>query len=517
MFKLIKKFFTPPVFKDNEEKSQTAAYLNIIILAIFFGSIITAVINASISILILHTSPDALVMALLGGTGLFFLILYILLRLGYIRSISIVIPTTLWLAFTVPAYTFDGIRDNAIFGYFVVILIAGLVSETFILISFDALSILSVITIFLAETNGIITTTFGTPPPLSDVIIISVLLLISGFLLSAVVGRLSTSYAQAKQSTKDLEESNQELKIAQEILEEQAGKLARRSQYQQASAEVMREAVSTLKTTSLLPKLAELINTQFNLYRMGIFLVDTTGEWIVLSAASGEDIPEELISSFRLKVGSKSIVGYVAEVGQPYITHDVKEDPLFIDDPSTSDVRSEIALPLRIRENTIGVLDVQSREVAAFDDEDISILQTLADQVAIAINNARLFEQQLSTALESARLFQDTQRRAAREQLTGQITDKVHSSPGVEKIIQTALDELHKALGTSHAYVRLGNAPTQDEVQQGDGTPPAGDISPSGEEDTSPVKDASSGTSAEKSDPAKIDDLKDESGASNDG
>ncbi|MEA2008190.1 MAG: GAF domain-containing protein, partial [Chloroflexota bacterium] len=451
----------------------------------------------------------------------------------------------------------------------IVILIAGLVAETPVLIGFDILSILSVILIYLAETNDMITSSFDTYPPMSDVIIISVLLLVSGFLLNAVVGRISASYEQARQSALDLEDSNQKLQTVQGILEKQTNQLERRSRHQQASSEVMREAISALEIESLLPRLAALINERFNLYRMGIFLADSTKEWVVLRAADGEDVDEELISKFRLKIGEEGIVGYVAETGNSFFTDDVREEPKFVDDPKASDVRSEVALPLRVRENIIGVLDMQSRETAAFTDEDMEILQTLADQIAMAINNARLFEQvqesleterraygeisrqawkrllgsqdlsffsdkestipagdlwrpemrtalhtgeiirgedgatlaipikvrdqiigvidgrkpddtewtkekitmletlseQLSTALESARLYEDTQRRATRERMASDITAKMRRAAGVERIVQTALDELYKALGTSRAFIQLGTtAPTQEET-----------------------------------------------------
>ncbi|MDF1513453.1 MAG: GAF domain-containing protein, partial [Anaerolineae bacterium] len=93
----------------------------------------------------------------------------------------------------------------------------------------------------------------------------------------------------------------------------------------------------------------------------------------------------------RLLVGTQGIVGYVALRGQPRIALDVGEDAVFFSNPDLPDTRSEMSLPLRVRDEIIGVLDVQSMERQAFAEDDVAVLQILADQVALAISNARLY------------------------------------------------------------------------------------------------------------------------------
>jgi GAF domain-containing protein len=95
----------------------------------------------------------------------------------------------------------------------------------------------------------------------------------------------------------------------------------------------------------------------------------------------------------RLKVGQAGIVGETAARGEPHVALDVGTDAVFFDNPDLPETRSEVALPLGARGEIIGVLDVQSTEPAAFSQEDVAVLQTLADQVAVAINNAQLFRQ----------------------------------------------------------------------------------------------------------------------------
>ncbi len=100
-----------------------------------------------------------------------------------------------------------------------------------------------------------------------------------------------------------------------------------------------------------------------------------------------------LAREHRLKVGEVGIVGHAAGTGKPRIALDVGADAVFFDNPDLPNTRSEMGLPLKVRDQVIGVLDVQSTEEKAFSDEDIAILQTMADQIAIAIENARLLEE----------------------------------------------------------------------------------------------------------------------------
>ena len=118
-----------------------------------------------------------------------------------------------------------------------------------------------------------------------------------------------------------------------------------------------------------------------------------------------------LAREHRLRVAEEGIVGYVAGFGEPRIALDVGEDAVFFDNPDLPETRSEMALPLEVRDRVIGVLDVQSKESAAFSDEDVSVLQTMADQVALAIDNARL----LSEAEERIQEIRSLLRRESEE------------------------------------------------------------------------------------------------------
>lgn len=168
---------------------------------------------------------------------------------------------------------------------------------------------------------------------------------------------------------------------------------ARRSAQLATVAQVAREAAAIHDLNELLTRTTHLIAEQFSFYHAGIFLLDAAGEYAVLRAANSPGGQRMLARQHRLKVGQVGIVGYVASTLQPRIALDVGEDAVFFDNPDLPETRSEMALPLKIRQQLIGVLDVQSTAAYAFTHEDVDVLQILADQIALAIDNARLIQE----------------------------------------------------------------------------------------------------------------------------
>lgn len=169
--------------------------------------------------------------------------------------------------------------------------------------------------------------------------------------------------------------------------------LRRRSVHLQVAAEVARDATAAQDLGGLLRRATDLIRRRFGFYHVGIFLVDRQGEVAVLEAASGPTVDEMLAQGHRLEVGGASIVGTVTARAEPRVALDVGTEPVHFDHPLLPDTRSEMALPLRVGERVIGALDVQSRRESAFDQDEVAVLQTLADQLAVAIERTRLFEQ----------------------------------------------------------------------------------------------------------------------------
>ncbi len=172
--------------------------------------------------------------------------------------------------------------------------------------------------------------------------------------------------------------------------------MAERSLYQadqlRALAEIARAAASVQSLDRLLPEIAVRTSEAFGFYHVGIFLLDETGKYAVLRAASSEGGKRMLARGHKLEVGQVGIVGYVTATGQPRVALDVGDDAVYFQNPDLPYTRSELALPLKIGDRIIGALDVQSTKPEAFQREDIQILSAVADQITLAIENTRLYE-----------------------------------------------------------------------------------------------------------------------------
>ena len=174
----------------------------------------------------------------------------------------------------------------------------------------------------------------------------------------------------------------------------------------QAVAEVGKAVAAQRNLEDLLTRTAYLISDRFNFYHVGIFLLPPGGEYAILRASNSSGGAIMLERGHKLSVGTEGIVGTVAGKGEARIALDVGEDAVYFDNPDLPDTRSEMALPILAGEGILGVLDIQSIAANAFSEEDIPILQVLADQLAIAVQNARLLrdsQEALALAHKSTR------------------------------------------------------------------------------------------------------------------
>ncbi|MGC9396523.1 MAG: GAF domain-containing protein, partial [Anaerolineae bacterium] len=170
----------------------------------------------------------------------------------------------------------------------------------------------------------------------------------------------------------------------------------------QTAAEVARAASSIIDLNELLPQAVELVRERFDLYYIGIFLVDETGEWVALRAGSGEAGRIMLENKHGFVVGGDSMIGRCVAEARAQLPERVEAAVRYVN-PLLPDTTAEIALPLISRNQMIGAMSVQSSKIRTFSETDITILQTVADQLANAIQNARLFEQ-LNTSLTESEM-----------------------------------------------------------------------------------------------------------------
>lgn len=187
---------------------------------------------------------------------------------------------------------------------------------------------------------------------------------------------------------------------------ERTEKLERRASQLQAVSSVARAIASVQNLDTLLPNITSLVSNNFGFYHTGIFLLDEKMEFAVLRAANSEGGRRMLDRQHKLRLNSNSIVGFAVSRQEPRIALDVGLDAAYFNNPDLPNTRSEMALPLRVGMQVIGALDVQSTKSHAFTEEDIVILTTLADQVAIAIENARLFSESRLSLNEAQSTFE---------------------------------------------------------------------------------------------------------------
>jgi GAF domain-containing protein len=172
-----------------------------------------------------------------------------------------------------------------------------------------------------------------------------------------------------------------------------------------ATATVGQLTATLLNMDELLARAVELIRDQFAFYHVQVFLVNELGDQAILAASTGEVGQQLLERQHRLAVGSRSVIGRVTQSGEPALARDTDHDAVYYRNELLPNTRSELALPLLDSEKIIGALDVQSTRPDAFQPNDMQALQVLANQLATAIRNARLFEQQRLSAQENKRFF----------------------------------------------------------------------------------------------------------------
>ncbi|MEJ2556624.1 MAG: GAF domain-containing protein, partial [Anaerolineae bacterium] len=241
--------------------------------------------------------------------------------------------------------------------------------------------------------------------------VVAVILGILGAVSWLSSSRLENVFKVAHHNATALAKSNAELQAGRALLEARTYDLERRSLQLTASAEVSRTVTSILETDQLIRQVVELIREWFDLYYVGLFLVDAAREWAVLRAGTGEAGQAMLGRGHRIKIG-EGMVGWSIAHAQARVALEAGRDAVRLATAELPDTRSEAALPLRSRGQVIGALTVQSTQAGAFDQDTITALQTMADQVAVALDNARLFTESQAALDVERRVYGEMGRQA---------------------------------------------------------------------------------------------------------
>jgi GAF domain-containing protein len=408
MWSRIRQFVAPPIFEGDEDKTRIAAQLNLIL---WTFAVIVVVVGLAVPFLFL--SQGLTIAAVLGGLVLLTSGMLFVMRRGQVRLAGGIFSLGMWLLYTLLIVGTGGMTSPVNLTWIVVVIMAGLLLSRRAALGFAGLSVVAGLGIAYLERNGLLPSPLITFSAVGGWLLATAHVGITATLLYLATRSVDDALESARRTAAELEKERGQLEM---VVEERTGDLARRTRYLEATTEIARDAVSELDLQALLSRLVGSISQRFGFYHTGIFLIDPIGEWAELRAASSEGGREMVARGHRLRVGEEGIVGYVTGQGRPRVALDVGADAataaVHFDHPDLPGTRSEVAVPLRARGEIIGALDVQSTEPEAFSEEEVAVLQTLADQIAVAISNTRLFRQVEERVAAERRAYGELSRQA---------------------------------------------------------------------------------------------------------
>ena len=432
----IRSFFSAPIYADDPEKNQDAMTTHRV------GVVLLVLAAFSIPFILLLQRPvrEYALGATILGMFIWTFTIHLVKQEKIAAAKMIVLGVNTVNLFGV-IYALGGLEVSTVFTTMFLLALANLLFPNRGAIVYGiVLFTLTTTTYFLGTQNLLPEVT--TPDTARSIFFIYTFTIVSVSGILAIASANSRrNLEMVRKNESELRERNLELDQLRKSLErrvmERTTQLEKRANQLEAISSVARSTTSLQNLEELLPAITKLVSSRFGYYHSGIFLLDENQEYAILRATNSEGGQRMLSRQHKLKLDAKSIVGYVTSRGEPRVALDVGTDAVYFDNPDLPETRSEMALPLRVGGRVIGALDVQSTEPNAFSTEDITTLVTLADQVAIAIENARLFSEAQEALKEAEEAFgryvqQEWSSYAKQTKNTGYLFDGKRTTPSHE-------------------------------------------------------------------------------------
>lgn len=369
----IKRFLAPPHFAADEEKSRIASLLNVILLALTAVFIINT-INA----VLFNPAPGAIAINAL--TVLVTIILLGLLRLRYVTASAWATVIIFWALVTAVGYFVAGLSLIVITSLFVLVVLAGVVAGNRSALIILGLNIVVIGFLFYLENSGqLVAPLPGTP--LVNVTASSANMAVLTLLIALTLRTLNNSLRESRLANQELQDNRANLET----------RVASRTRDLALAVEVGRNLTQVRDLNTLLNEATELIRHRFDLYHVQIYLANISQQSLLLRAGTGQAGQELLRRRHSLPINAASINGSAAMSKKPVLASHTQNDALFLPNPLLPETRSELAVPLLVGGRVLGVLDLQSATAGGLQEDAIPVFETVASQLAIAIDNANLF------------------------------------------------------------------------------------------------------------------------------
>jgi GAF domain-containing protein len=209
----------------------------------------------------------------------------------------------------------------------------------------------------------------------------------------------------------------------------------------EAGAEVSRSISTILDQEQLMTEVVEEVRSAFDYYHVHVYLLDEANNALRMAGGTGEAGLTMLRQGHVLPMG-EGLVGEAAVKGETVLVSDVAQNPTWISNPLLPDTKAEIAVPISLGGQVLGVLDVQEDAVDGLSSEDARLLNLVANQIAVALRNARLYEQ--------------VRRQAQQTEVVNEVGERIQAAQDIEHVLQVTAQELGRTLPISRARVQLG-------------------------------------------------------------